>query len=201
MAANSPSSVTAGSWRSLWLPIVLVAAALIFAMVASVVVWRLEATRLSPAQPVSTARLTAAAVFQVDKPPVAVSIAASQAPLARALLLYRDDRYRAAAQALAAVARSSPGQPEPWFYLGVSRLFLGDNQAAAASFARASELASGSLAQSADWYRAVALVRANQVAAAEPLFQRLCASGGLYATRACQAAALETAHARGHSMR
>lgn len=179
----------------------LVVAALIFAMVASVVVWRLEATRLSPAQPVSTARLTAAAVFQVDKPPVAASIAASGAPLARALLLYRDDRYPAAAQALAAVARSSPGQPEPCFYLGVSQLFLGDNQAAAASFARASVLAAGALAQSADWYRAVALVRANQVAAAEPLFHRLCASGGLYATRACQAAALESVHAGGHGMR
>lgn len=183
------------AWRPLWRPILLVAAGLIFAMAVSVIVWRLEATRLSPAVAALPAAPASLTVFHLDKPPVSLpaaliwrgtQVSSWQVQIKPALDAYRDGRYADAASRLAPVVSRFPRQPEPLFYLGVCQLFLGQNNAAAASLGRASVLATGSLRQNADWYRALAWVRAGQSQAALPLLKGLCASAGLYATRACQ---------------
>lgn len=178
--------------RPLWQPIAIVACGLLFAAVAGVALWRLEATRLSPRQ--AAVPLAAQAVFHLDKPPVDLPAAlvwrgatapAWQEPLRQALLPYRDGDYAAAAARLAPLTRQFVRQPEPLYYLGLCQLFLGQDAAAAETLQRAATLAGGAQAQSAAWYRSLALIRGGQPRQAEAPLAELCRSGGLYATRAC----------------
>jgi hypothetical protein len=138
--------------------------------------------------------------LSLEKPPVVVPLgtalvwrsdSASEhdqylADLAAALVPYRNDEFGEAAVRLLAVTRRHP-TAEAWFYLGVSRLLLGESHAAVGDLRRARELAQPPLRDDASWYLAVALERAGAAEAAVPELKALCAGGGARRARACEA--------------
>ncbi len=104
-----------------------------------------------------------------------------------AIQFYRKDDYAHAAESLAALASRHPEAPEARFYLGVSLLFLGRSAEAAEALERAAALASGSQRDDAEWYLALALIRADQPAKARARFESLCARPGSRKEAACAA--------------
>ncbi len=79
--------------------------------------------------------------------------------LTAALEPYRRDDFIAAAMALSQVTRQYPQDGEAALYLGVSRLMLWQNMQAVQTLANAAELLNGPRRQTAEWYRAIALLR------------------------------------------
>jgi hypothetical protein len=71
------------------------------------------------------------------------------------------------------------------FYLGVSQLFLNQNEDAAKSLKDAVNLASRPLADEATWYLALALDRTGRTDLASSLLEPLCHAGGKNSSRAC----------------
>jgi tetratricopeptide (TPR) repeat protein len=158
--------------------------------------------RAAPAPPsaAATAPVGTPARLPLDKPPIAAPLGAalvwrSDSPAGRerelaalgdALVPYRTDDFAEAALRLEALSRQQPSA-ETWFYLGVSRLFLGQADRAAADLRRARDLARPPLRQDASWYLAVALERAGALDAAAAELESLCGGDGERRARACEA--------------
>jgi len=87
---------------------------------------------------------------------------------------------------LSALAGTHPESVEVWFYLGVSRLFLADNEAVGA-LEHARQLNDETFSADIAWYLAIAYERAGKIADARDVLHRLCQAGGSAAPRACAA--------------
>lgn len=106
--------------------------------------------------------------------------------LAHAFRSYQTAAYREAATQFSVLARRYPKSDVPVLYLGVSQLFLGENQAALSSLTTAEVLARPSRKDASSWYRAVAAMRV-QSPDTKALFESLCGRDqSVYAQRACQ---------------
>ncbi|MGE5199995.1 MAG: tetratricopeptide repeat protein [Rhodospirillaceae bacterium] len=139
--------------------------------------------------------------FRVVKPEVRLTLATLAwrgtdesgnrylADLAPALDAFRQDRYADAAKLFEPLLSKYPSAVEVPFYLGVSRLLLGDNAGAAAALDRAAGLKADGFADDIQWYRGLARARAGDGRGARPLFAALCEADG--ARRASACAALE----------
>jgi TolA-binding protein len=139
------------------------------------------------------------ATLRLDKPPVKLSGALSLlfrsdgtsarnqflADFAPALDAYRSDDFKGAADTLEEVTRKHAGYADPYFYLGVSRMFLGEHEEAIRALERTRELGSAALAQDARWYLGLAHLRAGRTNTALPHFQALCNEAGDYREKAC----------------
>ncbi len=112
------------------------------------------------------------------------------ADLTPALDLYKADRFADAARQFDVLSAKYPGSVEVFFYLGVSRLFLGDHAAAIQAFEKADKLAPDSFAADVSWYLALAYQRSGRIADARARLVSLAAGNSSYATRA--RAAIET---------
>lgn len=110
--------------------------------------------------------------------------------LAEALKPYRSGDYQKATQLLAPLTSQYPQSPEAPFYLAVSELFLGENQAAVDALTGAQPHAGENFADAVAWYRAVALNRVGRNDEALKEANGLCGRNGSYQERAC--AAVET---------
>jgi len=111
------------------------------------------------------------------------------ADLAAALEPYRQDNFAKAAQTLAALSRRYPRAAEPAYYLGISQLFLAQNQAAVESLQTARRYAADTLREDVSWYLIVAFDRSGKTPEALREAEALCGRGGEYRDRSCAAAA------------
>lgn len=102
-----------------------------------------------------------------------------------AIAPYREGRYDEAATRLEPVARAFPDVPEASFYLGVSRLLMGDARGALEPLARARR--AETLGEAARWFEAVAAERAGESGAADARLRELCDARGDFQARACAA--------------
>ena len=107
--------------------------------------------------------------------------------LAAALEPYRNDDYAEAARRLAELSRKYPDAAEPAYYLGVSQLFLNQNEAAVESLQAARSHADDAMRDDVSWYLAVALDRAGRTPDARRDAETLCQQAGEYKDRACAA--------------
>jgi TolA-binding protein len=105
--------------------------------------------------------------------------------LRSALDLYRKGDDDAARALLETLTVNYPNSAEPFFYLGICQLFLGQNTEAVTSLRRSRQLATEPLASEAAWYLSVALVREGNRSQAAEILKQLCQSPGSYQTRAC----------------
>jgi hypothetical protein len=107
------------------------------------------------------------------------------AELEPAFAAYMKDHYDAAEKHFSKLAKQYPKADVPVLYLGVSQLFLGQNQAALTTLTLAQELAAPSRRDAAAWYQAIATLRTHS-ADAGMLFQSLCQRGSSsYSKKAC----------------
>jgi hypothetical protein len=104
-----------------------------------------------------------------------------------AIAPYRAGQFAAAAEALTVVATAHPDVPEAAFYLGIARLHAGQPGEAVDPLRRGA--ASAVVGSEARWWEAVALARDGRSADAQQALERLCASDGAVARRACTAVA------------
>jgi tetratricopeptide (TPR) repeat protein len=107
--------------------------------------------------------------------------------LRQALVPYESGDFAEAAQRLRAVADKNPRVAEARFYLGISRLFLGEDSEAAADLETARTLASGALADDAAWYLVIAYQHAGRAVEARTLLEGLCRDAGTNGAKACLA--------------
>jgi tetratricopeptide (TPR) repeat protein len=105
--------------------------------------------------------------------------------LRQALAPYGADNYSEAARRLDRIRQKYPRLAEAPFYLGVSQLFLNQNEDATKSLKDAVNLASQPLADEANWYLALALYRSGRGEAASSVLEPLCHAGGKNSARAC----------------
>lgn len=198
---NAGTDVPAPSWWNLWLrPLPLVAMA--FALLALVVGLRVLRERRQPAA--STAQNqtspvpTTPNVLRLEKPPIILPASAvvvwrgqedasiqQNKELKQALAAYEADNYAEAAQRLDRLRKKYPRMAEAPFYLGVSQLFLNQNEDAINSLKNALNLADQPLADEATWYLAFALYRSGRSDLASSLLEQLCHAGGKNSGRAC----------------
>jgi hypothetical protein len=201
---------TASVWNWLWRPL---PAAVVFATLAALVAIavRKSPSVIQPVSPVETARgpsvsptpAPAPSAFALVLQKAAIKIPAaavliyrsdrkdSQAflkDLAAALEPYRRDDYAEAARLLAPLTGKYPDAAEPAFYLGVSQLFLNQNESAIASLQMAGRRAGETLRDDASWYLALALERAGKPDDARREAEALCIRAGEYKDKACAAA-------------
>ncbi len=139
--------------------------------------------------------------LKLDKPDVKLSLAVLTwraekntgqqllADLTPALDLYQADRFADAARQFDALSAKYPGSVEVFFYLGVSRLFLGDYTAAIEALEKADGLAPDSFAAEVSWYLALAYHRSGRIAYARARLASLSTGGSPYAARARAAVA------------
>ncbi|HTR37871.1 MAG TPA: hypothetical protein VMH80_18310 [Bryobacteraceae bacterium] len=107
--------------------------------------------------------------------------------LAAALEPYRQDDYAEAARGLAELSRKYPNAAEPAYYLGVSQLFLNQNEAAVESLQAARSHADDAMRDDVSWYLAVAFDRVGRTSDARREAEMLCRQAGEYKDRACAA--------------
>jgi hypothetical protein len=110
------------------------------------------------------------------------------ADLAAALEPYRMDDYAESARRLESLSQKYPDAAEPWFYEGVSQLFLKQNEAAVQSLESARRQAGDTLRDDISWYLALAYHRAGNRANARREAEALCTHPSEYKDRACAAA-------------
>ena len=101
---------------------------------------------------------------------------------------YRSGDYATAERELAALQPRYPNSVEVPFYLGVSRLFLGDAENARSALEEARRVSDESFAPAVDWYLAVADERAGRRSDAHDALERVCGAAGEYREKACEAA-------------
>ncbi|HEY2150767.1 MAG TPA: hypothetical protein VGH34_08165 [Vicinamibacterales bacterium] len=101
---------------------------------------------------------------------------------------YRSGDYATAERELAALQPQYPNSVEVPFYLGVSRLFLGDAAGARSALDAARRVSDDSFAPAIDWFLAVADERAGRLSDAGAALQRVCGATGEYREKACDAA-------------
>jgi len=198
-AQSAPARVV--RFPQVWRPVLALAAA---AVLVTAVVLRMRAPEpaANPAAPAASpaAVTTPALVLTLDKPDVKLTAAALVRrstgreakfvdDVAPALNAYRAGDYSAAASAFVRVQGQYPDAVEIPFYLGVTRLFLGDAAGAVSSLETARRMADDTFASDARWYLAVAEERAGNRAAVRAELDALCGGQSNYAPRACAAAA------------
>lgn len=156
------------------------------------------AREAAPSQPTTTQQL--AAVLPLEKPAVTVPLgdallwrSQSRAgqdkfmeDLGNALAPYRENDFAEAARRLDILVRTRP-TPEVQFYLGVCRLFLGQNDLAVGDLLQARQKAQAAVRQDAAWYLAVAYQRVGQLESALAELRTLCGEKGEHQVRACDA--------------
>ena len=138
--------------------------------------------------------------FQLEKAPIVLpasaaivwrgreDLAAKQArELKQALVPYAANNYAEATRRLRALHKKYPRMAEASYYLGISQLFLNDNEQAARSLNDAVKLAQPSLSEQAKWYLALADYRTGKPNLANGLLEPLCSAGGNDSARACAA--------------
>ncbi len=107
--------------------------------------------------------------------------------LGPALDAYRADDYATAARELSALQPRFPASVEVAFYLGVSRLFLGDAAGGVEALESARRIGDPSFRADVDWYLGAAYERAGRAADARSQLEAICRGGDAYAARACAA--------------
>ena len=187
-------------WSWLWRPAPVAALAAVALLVAGLVY-----VSRSPAPPQPTQVAVApsppepSTVFRLEKAAARLPMAAvlvwrgegrsAQERFLRELKLaldpYLADNFSEAADRLEKLTKKYPRAAEPYFYLGVSQLFVKQNAQAIQSLERAKQLARGSMAQDTSWYLSLAYQRAGETAKARAELQMLCQGKGDLAARAC----------------
>ena len=134
--------------------------------------------------------------LKLDKPDVKLTLAVMTwrapdsngqqflADVGPALDLYRADRFADAARQLEELSAKYPAFVEIFFYLGVSRLFLGDHEAAIKALEKADGLARDSFSADVSWYLALAYFKSGRIAEVQTRLTSLAAGGSPHATRA-----------------
>jgi TolA-binding protein len=189
------------SWWNLWLrPLPL--AAMVAAVLALVVGLRVLRDRGQPATTTAQNQTSAApptpSALRLEKAPIILPASAAvvwrgqedasikrNRELKQALAPYEADNYAEAAQRLLGLRKKYPRMAEAPFYLGVSQLFLNQNEDATRSLKEAVKLANQPLADEATWYLALALHRTGQSELATSLLEPLCRAGRKSSGRAC----------------
>lgn len=135
----------------------------------------------------------------IDKPPVRMSLAVLtwrgegedtqrlMAAIAPAFDAYRADRFAEAAALLEQLGPVYPDAVEIPFYLGVSRLLMGDAAGATTALESAVPVADRTFEADVSWYLGIALARAGRDAEARARFSGLCRGASEYRARACAA--------------
>lgn len=106
--------------------------------------------------------------------------------LVEALKPFQKDDYAAAATSLEKVAAAYPDRHEVLFYLGVSRLFLEQNQEAATWLARVMDSDDPEFSRLAGWYGAIVDVRLGEPSHAVSKLEVLCQIPGRSQENACE---------------
>jgi TolA-binding protein len=215
IAAEEPelkAGDTVTGWWNSWLrPMPLAAMAAIILIVVGVLFVRDRQSRVNQAaqnRPVEQLPTPAASVLQLEKAPVVLPASAvivwrgqqdaatRQADaLKQALAPYETDNFVEAARRLERLRKQYPRMAEAPFYLGVTQLFLNQNEDAAKSLTDTLHLAQPPLAADATWYLALANHRLGKEDLASGFLGTLCKAGGKDATRACAGVKeLETRH-------
>jgi tetratricopeptide (TPR) repeat protein len=101
-----------------------------------------------------------------------------------ALALYEAGDYRGALAQLEESLRRDPNDPVARFYAGVCRLALGRTQEATLDLEQVMRLGGDDLRAPAEWYLALARLRANDPEGARAHLERIAASEGFYRERA-----------------
>jgi tetratricopeptide (TPR) repeat protein len=101
-----------------------------------------------------------------------------------ALTLYEAGDYKGALGQLEESLRRDPNDPVTRFYAGVCRLALGRTRDAALDLEQVLRLGPEDLRAPAEWYLALAHLRANDPASARADLERIAASEGFYGQRA-----------------
>jgi hypothetical protein len=137
-----------------------------------------------------------AEALKIDKPDVKLTLAVLTwraekntgqqflADLTPALDLYKADRFADAARQFDVLSAKYSGSVEVFFYLGVSRLFLGDPGVAIQALEKADGIAPDSFAADVSWYLALAYQRSGRIADAHARLTSLADGNSAYATRA-----------------
>ena len=186
--------------RPSWRPLLALAAA---AVLVTTVVLRLwpGTPSVVPSTPTGPAPTPVAPswVLTLDKPDVKLTASALRRrgsgrsgtfmdEIAPAMNAYRSGDYSTAARELARLQAEYADSVEVAFYLGVSRLWLGDASGALPALNAARRVADETFSADVTWYLAVAEERAGQPGAARAELAALCGGRSGYATRACEAA-------------
>ena len=137
-----------------------------------------------------------AEALKLEKPDVKLSLAALTwrgetgtgqdflSELRPALDLYKADRFSDAAMQFHALSARYPKSVEIFFYMGVSRLFLGEYAAAVKDLETADGIAGDSFAADCSWYLALAYERSGRTADARARFESLASAKSPYSERA-----------------
>ena len=112
---------------------------------------------------------------------------AAAAALARALEPYRAGDHQQAAVELEGVLLDHPDEYRAALYLGVSRLFIDEPQAAIEALRQAQQSTAADVLADAEWYILVGIARLREPDQAEGDARALCDRDGPPAGRACQA--------------
>jgi hypothetical protein len=105
--------------------------------------------------------------------------------LVKALSKYQKDDYAAAAQQLKTLAAKYSQDGTVRLYLGVSELFLDQNEDAATELMTAKTLNDDGRLADTKWYLAIAELRLKQPNQALPILHELCEGKSTYSQRAC----------------
>jgi hypothetical protein len=108
--------------------------------------------------------------------------------VAPAVRAYRAGEYGTAAREFASLQPRYSNSVEVFFYLGVSRLFLGDAEGGRVALEGARRLSDDAFGPSVDWYLAIADERGGHVSEARAALDRLCGGSSEYHDRACDGA-------------
>lgn len=126
----------------------------------------------------------------------AASVNPPFAELLPAFEAYNQDQFDVAVHHFSALQTSYPKSDIPPLYLGIAKLFLGQNEQALDTLAHADAIAAAANKDAADWYYAVAAARV-QSPKATAMFQSICHAGrSAYAIQACKVAAASPAGAQ-----
>jgi hypothetical protein len=106
--------------------------------------------------------------------------------LTQALEPYARDDFADAIGRLTALQERYQLAVEPFFYLGVSHLFLGQYLEARAALQHARLLGESVLTADIEWYLAVVLEREGRAGDAAALLEDICAKEGPYRSSACR---------------
>jgi tetratricopeptide (TPR) repeat protein len=101
-----------------------------------------------------------------------------------ALALYEAGDYPGALAAFEETLRRDPHDPGARFYAGICRLALGRSQEATADLEQVLTVGHEDLRAPAEWYLALARLRANDPAGARAHLERIAASEGFYRVKA-----------------
>lgn len=198
--ARSSSARRASFTWSWWLrPIPVTAMAAVTVVLAIGIVFLSKRQPSTVAQNHQTPAAPAApSVFALEKAPVMLPASAvivwrgqedaSAKPareLKQALVPYEAGDYLEAANRLEVLRHKNPRMAEAAFYLGVSRLFLNQNEKAAVILKDAVNLAGPSLYDQATWYLALAYYRTGKPDLAGGLLEPVCKAGRKDSSRAC----------------